>query len=321
MSPANPTRDDASSAQPTTSAAPPANPTPLPISGDSQPLSAQPPRISTAPIRKHHFKTPLLRLQLHDLNDKGATIFLSNIKAPEDLETQVQNVLNLLYASPTPTPTHMPGTRSVTLILRSMDGLAYTTGTELDSDHKEIHINFNWLRTLDSKPSAEIRHEVLGVLCHELVHCFQWAAQGTCPGGLIEGVADWVRLRAGLPARHWKRSGDGSWDQGYQTTGYFLDWLEKRCGEGTVRRLNQGLRQGKYDELKLFKECCGDEVEKLWAKYGESLKKDEGEVEHGDGNSAVDEKRDEHEQKMKNVASQGDHIALRPRTSGQVAEQ
>lgn len=90
------------------------------------------PAISTLPIRKHKFDTPKLRLQLNDLVHEGSSIFLSNIKGGEDFETQVQNVLNLLY-----TPdSHRPGTRSVTLILREMDGVAYTTGIDLDDNHK-----------------------------------------------------------------------------------------------------------------------------------------------------------------------------------------
>jgi hypothetical protein len=29
----------------------------------------------------------------------------------------------------------------------------------------------------------------MGVLVHEIVHCYQYDAKGTCPGGLIEGIA------------------------------------------------------------------------------------------------------------------------------------
>jgi hypothetical protein len=47
------------------------------------------------------------------------------------------------------------------------------------------------------------------VLTHELVHCYQWDAEGTCPGGLIEGVADWVRLNCDLSPPHWKKEVDG----------------------------------------------------------------------------------------------------------------
>lgn len=35
--------------------------------------------------------------------------------------------------------------RSVTLVLREMDGVAYTTGSDLDNDHKEIHFNTSYI--------------------------------------------------------------------------------------------------------------------------------------------------------------------------------
>ena len=229
-------------------------------------LPDQAPSTITLPIPKKKFPGPKLRLHLNALRHEGSSIFLSNIKGSEDIEVQVQNVLNLLY---TPDCTR-PGTRSVTIVLRPMDGVAYTTGSDLDSDHKEMHINLNYIKNIKTSP----RDEILGVICHELVHCFQWAALGTCPGGLIEGIADWVRLRAGLAAKHWKQEADGEWDGGYQHTGYFLEYLERRFGDGTVRRMNACLRGQKYDEKKVFGDCCqGRKVEDLWKEYGEELKK------------------------------------------------
>lgn len=86
-----------------------------------------------------------------------------------------------------------------------------------------------------------------------------------------------MRLRAGLAAGHWKQSADGKWDGGYQHTGYFLEYLEQRFGEGTVRRMNGCLRDQKYDEKKLFGECCsGKTVDQLWKDYGEELEKRKG---------------------------------------------
>lgn len=86
-------------------------------------------------------------------------------------------------------------------------------------------------------------YEIRGVLVHELVHCFQHNGRGACPGGLVEGIADWVRLEARLGAPHWKRGAvPERWDQGYERTAYFLDWLEGRFGRGTVRRINDELR-------------------------------------------------------------------------------
>lgn len=225
------------------------------------------PDTTLGPIRKHKYPTPRLRLRLDDLSHEGSKVFLAHVQALEDFQDQVQNVLNLLYD---PTATR-PGTRSVTLVLRAFEGVAYTTGIDLDDDHKEVHLNLNYVR-----PLSDPRQEILGVLCHEAVHCFQWSAQG-CPGGLIEGIADWVRLRAGLAAKHWKKEADGRWDQGYQHTGFFLDYLERRFGSGTVRKINAQLRSGKYDEDKLFPTCCGGcKVEELWDAYRKDLKSREG---------------------------------------------
>lgn len=234
------------------------------------------PTPTTAPIvRKHTFPTPLLRLELRDLAHEGSSIFLTHIHGNEDLSAQVQNVLNLLYYSPKETPaTHRPATRSVTLIIRSFDGVAYTTGLDLDRDHKEINISAEYIK--NCARGGDKRHELLGVICHELVHCFQWDAEGSCPGGLIEGIADWVRLRAGLGAAHWKQEASGEWDGGYQKTGYFLEWLERKFGDGTLRRLNGCLREGEYDGEKVFGECCeGGKVEELWKAYRKDLEKGE----------------------------------------------
>lgn len=217
----------------------------------------------TRPIQKHRFKTPRLRFEVRDLSNHGASVFLDNVKAASDIEDQVQNVLNLLYDP----SSSRPGTRSVTFVLREFEGVAYTTGTDLDDDHKEIHINTGYV----GSRSGDIRHELLGVICHELVHCFQWNAKGTCDGGLIEGVADYVRLNAGLAAAHWQKDGSGSWNGGYQHTGYFLDYLEKRFGAGTIKRLNAALEKDEYNEKKLFSECCGHTVQKLWDDYREAL--------------------------------------------------
>ncbi|KAI7580792.1 hypothetical protein KC316_g8797, partial [Hortaea werneckii] len=117
---------------------------------------------SAPATRTHHFPSPKLRLHLDDLNHEGTSIFLSNIKASEDLPQQIQTVLNLLYNTPS---CPRPGTRSVTLILRQYNGLAYTTGNDLDDDHKEIHINLDYILRVGAERA---RHEVLGIICHEL---------------------------------------------------------------------------------------------------------------------------------------------------------
>ena len=80
-----------------------------------------------------------------------------------------------------------------------------------------------------------------------------------------------MRLKAGYAPPHWKRNGDCDWDAGYERTGYFLEWLEKEHGKDVVRRINEGLREEKYNGEKLWKGCCGESVEELWKAYKKSL--------------------------------------------------
>ncbi|KAF2771980.1 plant basic secretory protein, partial [Teratosphaeria nubilosa] len=227
---------------------------------------------TTLPIRKHKFPTPKLRLQFEDLKHPGASVFLRSVHSASDIELQIQNVLNLLYLDPS---APRPPTRSITFVLEDMPGVAYTTGTALDDDHKEIHISLGYI-ALPRHAGDLARAELLGVICHELVHCFQYNACNTAPGGLIEGIADWVRLNAGLAARHWKREAEGQWDRGYQHTGYFLQWLEEKFAEGTVRRIN-GLLREEWDAEGVFGAvCAGRKVEGLWEEYQREVKRGEG---------------------------------------------
>lgn len=207
---------------------------------------------------------PKLRLEIRDLAHPGAARFLTAITASEVLQSAVSAVLYLLYE----THENPVSTRSVTLVLREKPGVAYTVGSELDSDHKEIHFSLGYISRISED---RVKDEITGVLVHELVHCFQYNGKGTCPGGLIEGLADWVRLRCDLapPPPHWKRDKSKGWDAGYERTAYFLQYLEERFGEGTVRRMNAALREQKYEEERFWPTLFERSVRDLWAEYCE----------------------------------------------------
>ncbi|KAI1367857.1 BSP-domain-containing protein [Xylaria arbuscula] len=245
---------------PTTASAP----TSTPLPGHTKEEKPETPEPQTFPNEK--FLEPRLRLHLNDLTDAGTSIFLSSITPSTLLPSAVSTVQKALYAHPHGR-FHMPNTRSVTLIVRPMDGVAYTTGIELDPEHhKEIHFSSHYI---DSISPSRRGHEIEGVIVHELVHCYQHNGHGHAPGGLIEGVADWVRLGAGLAPPHWRKGEEikGKWDAGYQHTAYFLQYLEERFGEGTVRRLNEGLRTTKYEEKAFWTGVLGRPVEQLWEDY------------------------------------------------------
>ena len=151
-----------------------------------------------------------------------------------------------------------------------MGGVAYTTGSDIDDDHKEIHFSLNYIKEIATERQQQ---EIQGVLVHEMVHCWQWNGLGTSPGGLIEGIADFVRLKAGLAPPHWKKEAGGEWDAGYQHTGYFLEWIEENFGEGSVRNINASLQNGKYVEEEFWQQLFQKNVAELWAEYSKTLPK------------------------------------------------
>ncbi|KAI4133592.1 MAG: hypothetical protein LQ338_000104 [Usnochroma carphineum] len=242
------------------------------VTSSPLPAHASPKSSSSAPIRPHpkpEYPTCKLRIKCHDLNHRGAEIFFSSNIVWRDLSAAVTIVLSTLYEPRSQSV--IPPVRSVTLILGVMEGIAYTTGSELDDDHKELHFSLNYISELATKPTSRQRDEIQGVLVHEMVHCWQWNAYGTAPGGLIEGIADFVRLKAGLSPPHWKKERGETWDQGYQHTGYFLDWIETEYGDGSTRRVNEALMNKRYDEEAFWNSLFGKGVQELWSEYCKTL--------------------------------------------------
>ncbi|KAI5289856.1 hypothetical protein KEM54_003053 [Ascosphaera aggregata] len=196
------------------------------------------------------------------------------------------------FSSPT-----IPNVNSLTLVIDDTKGVAYTIGIGKDGMDKEIHFSLDYLRHCSTL--CDPAYEIGGVVIHELVHCYQHtrppsiitttttttttttggggnAATTTSspPNGLIEGIADYVRLRASYAPPHWRRptSSDSvpdQWDAGYQFTAYFLHWLDEfRLGHGIVAALNHLLyTKGYTSEKDFWMSLCGIEVGELWLEY------------------------------------------------------
>jgi hypothetical protein len=87
---------------------------------------------------------------------------------------------------------------------------------------------------------------------------------------LTSNTLDYVRLNAGYVPPHWRRTAGDTWDAGYENTAYFLDWIEKRNGPGTVRQLNGLMKDTEYD-AKIFEDLTGTSVKDLWELYRKEL--------------------------------------------------
>ncbi|XP_078162164.1 uncharacterized protein LOC144557466 [Carex rostrata] len=143
----------------------------------------------------------------------------------------------------------------VTLVVESVDGVvAYTS-------NNGIHVSESYIAGY----SGDVKTEFVGVLYHEMTHVWQWDGQGNAPGGLIEGIADFVRLKAGYAPSHWVKPGQGNkWDQGYEVTAYFLDYCNM-LKSGFVSQLNAKMKD-RYSK-DFFVQLLGKTVDQLWSDY------------------------------------------------------
>jgi len=250
----------------------------------------------------------VLRIHFNEIGHPATAAFLSLVDSSKVLNNTIENVLRHLY-QPLKEP-RVPPVRSVTLVLRSMDGVAYADGLQIDQDHKEIHFSLEHIKHFIDDP-PRCRDEIVGVITHEMTHCYQYNSLGTAPGGLIEGIADFVRLRSGLAPPHWKRpttkslqgpNGEatraprpecskdvnakepetskvdgGKWDAGYDKTAFFLDWLDQTYGHGIIAHMNETMRTTKYEEKEFWTGLFGKDqtVDVLWKKYQQSVIKDD----------------------------------------------
>ncbi|XP_009788961.1 uncharacterized protein LOC107775319 [Nicotiana tabacum] len=128
-------------------------------------------------------------------------------------------------------------------------------------DNNEIQVNSRYIEGY----SGDVKREITGVLYHEMTHVWQWKGNGQATQGLVEGVADYVRLKAGFAPSHWVMSGQGSsWDQGYDVTARFLDYCNS-LKDGFVVELNKKMRDAYSDSY--FCDMLGKSVDQLWEDY------------------------------------------------------
>ncbi|KAF5208368.1 Plant basic secretory protein (BSP) family protein [Thalictrum thalictroides] len=98
-------------------------------------------------------------------------------------------------------------------------------------------------------------------MTHEAAHIWQWNGTGQAPGGLIEGIANYLRLKAGYATSHWVQQGGGDkWYQGYDVTARFLEYCSS-LRAGFVAELNAKMRTGYSNNF--FSDLLGKTVDQL----------------------------------------------------------
>ncbi|GAB4838832.1 hypothetical protein Ancab_028374 [Ancistrocladus abbreviatus] len=131
-------------------------------------------------------------------------------------------------------PVDRKNVQQVTLVVEQMEGVAYTANNQIHLSAKYVH-----------QYSGDVKREA--------------------PGGLIDGIADYVRLKAGYAPAHSVKPGQGErWDQGYDVTARFLEYCNS-LRNGFVAELNKKMRTGYSNSY--FNELLGKSVDQLWGEY------------------------------------------------------
>ena len=156
--------------------------------------------------------------------------------------------------------------------------LSYKGG---DNPNIEIGFDMGYLNGYSERYSDSIcAAEINGVLLHELCHGYQRSprgaggyAGGTEHFGYLEGMADLARiLTGGFAPTRYPRPG-GHWLDGYNTTGFFYQWIYENKSKTFLKDLNRSvLTINPWTLDAATQELFGESAQSLWDAYQESLK-------------------------------------------------
>jgi hypothetical protein len=213
--------------------------------------------------------TPGLTLNLEDTDEGRRQLFLD--AAGGDPEAFLQGigkqVCHILYkeASEVRNATHLE------LIIRYAPGeVAWKSGDGADIT---VMISTDHLQNV-ANDGDDVSREVKGILFHEMTHMYQHDDSDGhgADGGLIEGIADFVRIKAGYAPRGAQPSGSGNWNDGYTRTAFFLLYVDSQY-EDFAHDLNLSMdsMDGKTWTPEAFEDITGKSADTLWQEYRAQL--------------------------------------------------
>lgn len=185
-----------------------------------------------------------------------AQVFADAVPEPSPL---VQTAAHAACRSLFRNASEVKAVSSISLVVEDFAGAAEMSGSS-------IRISSSHLKS-QSDDGRSVRDETLGLLHFTTSLVYQNYAG---PVWLVTGIADFVRLSAGLidPAARMK---GGTYDESSKATAFFLEYLQGRDPE-IVYRLNQRLADTQpawSDDA--FVELTGSDLATLWSDYQASL--------------------------------------------------
>lgn len=224
------------------------------------------------------FVYPKVNFVDKDPKANGSVIYNKLIHNPTAfISDHAQKVVSILYWTD---KDHKKDIRTINYELRPDKGISAKGG---DAPIINIFYSADWVeKTANNKGDFDVLYETRGVLYHELTHGYQLEPKGCGKYrrgdeffAFIEGVADAVRYEAGFfPVTN--RKPGGNWMDGYQTTGFFLQWLTAKDAD-FIRKFNKSageLNPWSFDAAMKHILGEGNTTQKLWDEYQEFVKKD-----------------------------------------------
>ncbi len=212
------------------------------------------------------FKFPVVEFVNEDTSANGK-LFGSFITNPDSLERAVDiKVCKLLYK----TPDEVPEISKVLLVVKDMDGVAYTSGLEKPGEKTTVFSTRYLKSVVDRlKDDKKIVNEIDGVITHETVHIYQKSSKkhSSDHGSVIEGIADAIRYWAGVDSISRRKKG-GTWTGAYTITGFFIVWLQENYDKEFLYKLNKYV--GETEEFNwdvAMKKLLNKPVQTLWDEY------------------------------------------------------
>ncbi|PTQ95105.1 basic secretory peptidase family protein [Mucilaginibacter yixingensis] len=188
---------------------------------------------------------------------KGYTLIVANNDPKVDLKQQVRLITTFFQTYPKLAKAYNKNTADTVYLMldTAYTGVAAT-------GHARVRLNANWI----------IAHpEDIDVITHEVMHIVQNYGRSVGPGWLTEGIADYARYQFGVnnQAAKWvlpEFKTSQNYSNGYRVTARFLAWIEKHVKKGTVKALDEQLRNHSYTAGS-WEAITGKTLDELWKAY------------------------------------------------------
>jgi hypothetical protein len=195
----------------------------------------------------------------------NGALFDQTFPTPSTLvDTTAQRVCATLYK----TPDQVPASPPIVLVIEDFYGIG-----EIGITAPVIYIRLSSLRMQSTAAAGQsVRDDVTGAMHYLLAIDYELDDENPAAVRWVtEGIAAFVRYRAGYTAPSERVAGGGPMDDSKQT-GFFFEWLDRKYPEA-VYKLNQSLdpTDGVEWSEKVFEDITGKDLMTLWSEYQASI--------------------------------------------------